>query len=58
MLMALDNGLNDGYKIPEQFIKPVYNSCLTTDASEKSTNGYCRLLDLYKDGQLAPQGNA
>lgn len=58
MLMALDNGLNDGYKIPEQFIKPVYNTCMIEDESLRSTNGYCSLLDLFKDGKLVPKGSA
>lgn len=57
MLMALDNGLNGGYKMPEQFIKPIYNSCMTFDPDLKSTDGYCSLLDIVKDGQIRPQGN-
>lgn len=48
MLMALDSGLNESLKIPEQFIKPIYNTCMTSDDSD----GYCEMLDLVKDGQV------
>lgn len=56
MLMALDLGLNGGYKMPEQFIKPIYNSCMI-EGEGKSTNGYCQLLTLMVDGKIQPQGS-
>ena len=56
MLMALDLGLNGDYKVPEQFVKPVYNSCMI-EGEGQSTDGYCRLLTLMVDGKIQPQGS-
>lgn len=57
MLMALDLGLNGGYKLPEQFVKPVYNSCMV-NGEKQSTTGYCTLLALADDKSLLVQGAA
>lgn len=51
-LMLLDKELNEGYMSPEQFIKPVYNSCMTGEDSV----GSCRLLDLVdEEGNVIPE---
>ena len=62
-LSTLDRFLNDGYIIPEQFIKPVYNSCMVDDYEddepENSINRtLCNLLQLTdEDGNLVVDSN-
>lgn len=45
LLSSLDKYLNDGFKYPEQFIKPVYNTCSTGE----SKDGKCELKNLEND---------
>lgn len=43
LIKYLDETLNDGKSFPEQFIKPVYNTCST---GENTTKGYCKTKEL------------
>ena len=56
LLSILDQELNENYKIPEQFIKPVYNTCLSkkADGTYEETNGaFCKLKPLTNEfGEL------
>lgn len=53
LLMLLDKELNKGTIYPEQFIKPIYNTCL----SDKSTS-LCEMLPLTdEEGIVAPSNN-
>ncbi len=54
LLYILDTYLNQGYVNPDQFLKPVYNTCSTGE----STNGYCELIDLTdEDGYLVVESS-
>lgn len=49
LIKFLDEELNEGFSMPEQFIKPVYNTCSTGE----STDGYCKTKPLSnEDGEL------
>ena len=50
LLTVLDQHLNGDYIYPQQFIKPVYNTCSTGE----STNGICETKPLIVDGELQP----
>ena len=49
MLETLDKQLNGDYVNPEQFIKPVYNSCMVNDDRKAEEGEFCELIQLTND---------